>query len=297
MIINQANLGHIYTGFRTSFNQGLGMAASQYELLATTVMSGTRTEKYGWLGKVPGFREWLGDRVVQNLMTHDYAITNKDYENTIGVDRNDIADDQFGVYAPMFQELGMATAAHPNQLVFALLLAGFATACYDGQYMFDTDHPVLDAAGALTSVANTDGGSGTPWFLMCLNRPIKPIIFQKREDYRFVAMDQATDEQVFSRKLFRYGVNARVNVGLGLWQTAWGSKQTLSAANYEIARAALLGMKGDYGRPLGLMPTHLVVPPALEGKAMEIINAERDTAGATNVWKGTAKLEVVPWLA
>jgi phage major head subunit gpT-like protein len=56
-------------------------------------------------------------------------------------------------------------------------------------------------------------------------------------------------------------------------------------------------MKGDHARPLGIRPTHLVVPPSLEGQALEILNAERDAAGATNVYKGTAQLIVCPWLA
>lgn len=297
LVVNAANLRTLYQGFKTLFNQGLGQAPSQYEQIALTVPSSTREEQYGWLGKMAGFREWVGDRVINNITAHGYAITNKDYENTIAVPRNDIEDDQYGVYSPVFQEMGEVTLAHPNLLTFGLLKQGFTGTCYDGQYFFDTDHPVIGEDGSVGSVANTDGGAGTPWFLMDLSRTLKPIIFQKRKDYTFVAMDAPTDEAVFSRKEFRYGVDARVNVGFGLWQLAWGSKQTLDATHYATARAALSGMKGDHGRPLGIRPTHLVVPPALEGKALEIVNAERDTSGATNVWKGTAQVVVVPWLA
>ena len=56
-------------------------------------------------------------------------------------------------------------------------------------------------------------------------------------------------------------------------------------------------MKGDNGVPMNLTPDLLVVSPALEGQAMEILNSERNAAGATNVWKGTAKPLVVSWLA
>lgn len=297
MIINQANLSRLYTGFKTSFNEGLGMAPPMHERIATRVPSSTKEEKYGWLGKVPGFREWLGDRVVQNIALHDYAIKNKRFENTIGVDRDDIEDDTVGIYAPLFRSLGEATAAHPSELVYALLAAGFATLGYDGQYFFDTDHPVLDAGGAATSVANTDGGAGTAWFLMDARRALKPIIWQVRKDYSFVAMTMETDEVVFNRNEYRYGVDARANVGYGFWQMAWGSKQALSKTTYETARTGLMGMKGDYGRPLGIVPNLMVVPPALEKSGLEILNSERDAAGATNVYRGTAELLVVPWLA
>lgn len=297
LIVNQANLANLFTGFKASFQRGLGRAPNQYQLVAMTVPSTTREEQYAWLGKVPKMREWLGDRVVQNLMLHDYAIKNKDFELTIGVARNDIDDDQFGIYAPLFEAMGRSTGSHPDEMVFPMLPAGFSTACYDGQYFFDIDHPVLDENGAVTSVANTDGGAGTPWYLMDLSRVLKPIIFQERKKPQFVAKTSATDDNVFNRKEYVYGVDLRDNVGYGLWQLAWGSKQALNSANYATARAALQGMKGDYGRPLGIKPTHLVVPPALEGAALEIVNAERDANGATNVYKGTAQVVVVSWLA
>ncbi|MBN8190503.1 Mu-like prophage major head subunit gpT family protein, partial [Salipiger thiooxidans] len=93
------------------------------------------------------------------------------------------------------------------------------------------------------------------------------------------------------------GADARFNSGFGFWQMAWGSKQTLNAANYATARAALSGMKGDYGRPLGLMPNLLVVPPSLESAGRKLLNSELGTGGETNEWKGTAQLLIVPWLA
>lgn len=45
------------------------------------------------------------------------------------------------------------------------------------------------------------------------------------------------------------------------------------------------------------MPTHLVGPPMLEKEGLELLNADRNAAGATNVYRDTAKLIVTPWLA
>jgi phage major head subunit gpT-like protein len=97
--------------------------------------------------------------------------------------------------------------------------------------------------------------------------------------------------------MFQYGVDARYNVGYGFWQMAWGSKQTLNSANYAIARAAILGMKGDFGRPLGLVPNLLVVPPSLEQAGRQILKNNQQASGATNEWMDTAELLMVPWLA
>lgn len=296
MKITTANLDALRVGFKTSFQSGLGRATSYYTSVATIVPSDSSEEKYGWLGQLPNVREWVGDRLVQNLIEHDYAVKNKDWELTIGVDRNAIKDDKLKIYGPMFEEMGASTGAHADMLVFQLLKAGFTSLCYDGQYFFDTDHPVLDEAGKPVSVANTDGGAGQPWFLMCTNRVLKPLIYQLRQDWDFVAKDNPNDENVFTKKTFLYGADARANVGFGFWQMAWGSKQALDAAHYEAARVALTSMKGDFGRPLGLMPNLLVVGPANEGAARELLNSSQIN-GTDNKWRGTAELLVVPWLA
>lgn len=297
MLVNAANLDSLRVGFKATFQKGLGQASTAYRRIATVVPASTKEQKYGWLGRIPNVREWIGARAVQNLMQADYSIREKPLELTIAVDRDDIETDNLGIYGPMFEEMGQSTGAQWDLMCFAQLKAGFAANCYDGQFFFDTDHPVLDENGNMTTVANTDGGAGTPWFLLDVSRPLKPVLLQKRKDFQFTAMDAPTDQNVFMNREFIYGSDARANTGYGFWQMAWGSKQALSAANYAIARAALSGMKGDYGRPLGLMPNLLVVPPALESAARKLLNSEYAAGGETNEWKGTAELLVVPWLA
>ncbi|PIW54597.1 MAG: hypothetical protein COW16_10430 [Sphingomonadales bacterium CG12_big_fil_rev_8_21_14_0_65_65_10] len=297
MKVTGTALATLQTSFNALFTSGLGMAEPQSDKIATTVPSSTAQNEYGWLGKLPSMREWLGDRVVNGVQAHGYAIKNRDFEQTIGVDRNDIEDDNLGIYNPLFTEMGRSTTAHREELVFALLAAGFTTPCYDGQNFFDTDHPVIDENGEEVSVSNMQAGAGTPWFLIDDTRALKPIIFQDRKPPQFVAKDSPTDDNVFSRKEFLYGVDCRRNVGFGFWQFAFGSKDTLDAANYAAARASMMGLKGDHGRPLGIRPTLLVVPPSLESAALKLLNNDRAANGETNEWKDTAKLIVVPWLA
>lgn len=297
MIINSATLNAIRVGFNTSFQSGLMMATSLADRIATTVPSSAKSEKYGWIGKIANVREWIGDRQIQNLSESNYAITNKHFELTIGVDRNDIVDDSLGVYAPLFQEMGQSTAAHKDTLSFGLLAAGWTTLCFDGTFFFGTGHPVLDAAGNPTTYANTDGGAGTPWFLLSTKRVLKPVLYQLRQPWNFTGLDNPDDPNVFMKRNFIYGSDARVNVGYGFPQMSWGSKQALNAANYGVARAAIGSMKGDFGRPLGLTADLLVVPPSLESAGRKILNSEYAAGGETNEWKGTADLLVVPWLA
>lgn len=140
MIVNSAALQGIYRSFKTIFNQALTSIKPRWERVATLVPSATKSEEYKWLGKIPRMREWIGDRVVQNLGAHDYTIKNKDWEATVGVDRNDIEDDSIGVYTPLVAALGQSAVNHPDHLVFALLHLGFTAKCYDGQPFFADEH-------------------------------------------------------------------------------------------------------------------------------------------------------------
>ncbi|KVE36199.1 Mu-like prophage major head subunit gpT family protein [Burkholderia sp. BDU5] len=297
MEINRANLRVLFTGYNTVFQQAFDGAPSDWNRVAMPVPSTTSQEVYPWLGQTTRFREWIGDRVIQNLTTHDFAIKNKTFENTVGVDREAIADDTYGVYKPVIAQMGLDAKQHPDELVFNLLKQGTTKTCYDGQYFFDTDHPVLQENGTVGSVSNFKAGAGPTWYLLDMTRVVKPIILQQRKPYTFVPMDQETDEVVFSAKTYRYGVDARCNVGFALWQLAYASQEPLNEDSYQAAREAMTGMKGDNGRPLGIRPSLLVVPPMYEGVGRKILHADSNNYGATNIWKGSAELLATPWLA
>ena len=298
MLVTTANMVGLFTGFSTAFNNGLRAASTDdYLTIAMDAPSTGAANIYPFLGEMPQMREWVGDRVIRNLKSHDYTIPNVDFENTVSVDRNKIEDDQVGIYRPMFEGMGKAAAEHPAKRVFHALKNGFSTPCYDGQYFFDTDHPVEQEDGSIVSVSNMQAGSGPAWFLLDTSQPLKPLIVQRRKRPQLVRQDRPDGMNVFMQKKFLYGSDARTGVGYGMWQVAFGSRAELNAANYEAARVALGEMRGDGGRQLGIMPTHLVFPPSLEGAAMEILNADRNAAGATNVWRGTATPMKSAWLA
>lgn len=304
MILNQANLGILFTGYKTAFVNGLSMAQPTYERIATVVPSTTRDEKYAWLGQVPRIREWIGDRVVQGIAAHDYAIKNKDFESTVEVDRNDIEDDSYGVFTPLMTELGRSVAVFPDEMVYGALVNGFTEKCYDGKAFFATDHMVLDAKGKETTYsnivtgANNAIGNGAAWFLLCTDRALKPIIYQRRKPFEFVAKtNPQTSDDVFNTKKFKYGVDGRSNVGYGFPQFAVGSKQPLTKETFRAARDSILNLKGDHGRPLGLIPNLLVVGTSNGNTARELLLAERNAAGATNVDRNLAEILQSPWLA
>lgn len=298
MDLTTANLRALFVGYKANFQQGissLGDAGALYEQFCTVVPSTTARETYPWLKTLPRLREWIGDRVVHGLEGADFSIKNRKFELTEGVERDAIEDDTYGLYGPVFNEFGRASREHPNELSVEVLESN--PLCYDGQNLFDSDHPVLDASGAPQSVSNDMGGSGPAWYVMDLSRAIRPIIFQRRRDYNFRAITDLNDQQVFLTDKFLFGVDARVNAGPGLWQLVVRSKQTLDATNYEAARKRLQELQGDYARPLALRHTHTMVPTTLEGPARKVIVNSLASGGETNEWAGSSMLVVNHWLA
>lgn len=298
MIINADALARVYTAFSAVFNNAFQTTETWYEQAAMTVPSNTRIMDYKFLLDFPTVREWIGDRQINPLEPKAYQVETKDWEATIEIERNDVEDEQLGLYNPIIAAMAEEAKRHPEKLVAALLKNGTASLCYDGQNFFDTDHPVGNK-----TVSNFDSSSSEAWYLIDKTRAIKPFIFQLRRGVELVRMDRPDDEHVFLRRKFRYGVDYRGAAAYGLWQLAYCSTQELNATNYASARAAMMSQSNAEGVPLGIKPTLLIVPPALESKAREILHAQfiigdSSVGGSkSNIWQGSADLLVVPELA
>jgi len=297
MLVNKENIGNVFISLKTTFNNAFTAAPSVWQKIAMKITSTTSQNDYAWLSKFPKMRQWVGDKNVKSLEASKYTIANKDWEATVEVDRNDIEDDQLGIYGPQAQMAGESAAQLPDEIVIDLVNGGFTNTCFDGQYFFDTDHQVAGASvsnkltvalsvatqaaaiasygaartamrkfkddegrplnvipnvllvgPALESVAlalvNNDRledgkanpykgtaevvvdariTSDTAWFLLDTTKAIKPFIYQERKAPVFVEQTSAENDDVFNRKKFKFGAEARAAGGYGFWQLAIGS--------------------------------------------------------------------------
>lgn len=154
MILTPSSLSGLTVGYRKNFNAGLMKVPDQWSRIAMEVPSTTASTSHPFLGDAPVMREWIGPRTVKNLAAFDYTLVNKKYESTVSVKVEDIEDDQWGLYSSKFEALGDAAGRLPEELVWAALVQGGAELCYDGQYFFDTDHPVDPNDAAAGTQAN-----------------------------------------------------------------------------------------------------------------------------------------------
>jgi phage major head subunit gpT-like protein len=303
MIVTNASVAALQVGFKKHFQDAFTATRAESDFLkvATLISSSSKSETYGWLGKFPKMREWVGARVHKDMASYGYTVPNKDFEATVDVLRTDIEDDNLGHLAPLMAEMGMAAAQQPDQLVFELLGAGTTTPCYDGQNFFDTDHPGFDGDGDPITVSNVDasGVASAPWwYLLDTTRPLKPLFYQERKRAEFVTKtNPLSSDKVFEENVFVYGADMRGNAGFGMWQMAYASNAALDGPALDAAMEAMRSLRDSNGRPLGIKPNLLVVGPRLRAAASQTVNVMLGAGGASNANYKAVEVLDTAWAA
>jgi phage major head subunit gpT-like protein len=113
---------------------------SWVDAVAMRMESDQATETYAWLGNSPALREFIGGRTPAELSELSFTISNKDYEGSLTIKSKDMRRDKMGYLNVRVNQLADRAMDHPAKLITALMVAGESTACYDGQFFFDTDH-------------------------------------------------------------------------------------------------------------------------------------------------------------
>lgn len=123
--------------FYNKLEQG---AAGWADKLSFAVASDQASETYRWLGMSPVMREWIGGRHAKGLRDFEYIVKNLPFEATMEFLIDDLRRDKTGQIMVRIDEMAQRANAHWLRLMSYLVLLGSASACYDGQYFFDTDH-------------------------------------------------------------------------------------------------------------------------------------------------------------
>lgn len=301
MALTQLQIAALHTTLKTRFNKGLGISQDTWKKVAKLIESDGKSNTYAWLSQFPAFREWVGSRLHKVASEIAYTVTNRKFESTLDVQRTDIEDDNFGHYGTIAESQGQSAGDLMNELVFQKVAAGFASLCYDGQFFFDTDHPVYpneDGSGVAVNVSNMQAGANPPWILLCTKRAPQPFYLQERIKPQFEALTNAgSSDTVFNYDVFSYGGRWRGDAAYGFWQLAFGSKATLNAANVEAAYDAGMQVKGDGNRQLGIVYDTMLVGPSNRAAAEALLLKQHLAGGEDNINYKRFELIVTPWLA
>lgn len=129
------------------------------------MQSDQASETYPWIGQVPQMREWKGGRQASGFLDQSITISNVHYEATIDIPARWARLDKTGQIQRRIAELAQRANAHWMKLLMEKLAAGESTACYDGQFFFDTDHSEGDSGtqdnDITTDISAVPGGEST----------------------------------------------------------------------------------------------------------------------------------------
>ncbi len=295
-------LRDLNTLYRKEFANVLQTTPTLYQQLAMTIPSTTASNTYGWLGKFPKMKEWLDKRQIEKMAAQVMVLVNRKFESTVSVSRDEIEDDNIGLYTEMIREMAQSAGELPDELIFEVLRAGETGICYDGQSFFDAEHPVYKNVGQegepdFVSNITIDGSSTDEFYLLDTTRPIKPFIYQPRVAAELIFKNNPeTSDEVFMTDDFYWGARARSVAGYGLWQFAHKVKAELTMDAVADIRAKMQTIKSDGERILNVKPNILLVHPNNEQKARDICLADKIN-GTTNTMKGLLTPVVAPWLA
>lgn len=116
---------------------------------------------------------------------------------------------------------GASLKIRPSVLVVPVTLEDDANYLMTAEKFPDgTPNPYRNTAEVLVA---PELASDSAWFLLDTSRAVKPLIYQERKKPEFVEQTDYNSENVFMRKKFLFGAEARVAAGYGFWQMAYGS--------------------------------------------------------------------------
>lgn len=297
----------LFTSFKGIFFGAVAQAASPAMRFATKVTSTSASNTYAWLGQSSTFVEWVGPRAAQAVAKFSYMIVNKTFEMTQKVPKENIEDDEVGIYGPLVADMGESAVRHVDEQIFDAFKRGTTEVCYDGMPYFSETHPrEFDEKGVpvpggptfsnLLIATGQNAVQGPAWVVCSTARQIKPVIYQERKAPVFVSKTALTDENVFNSNEFVFGADKRDAVGYSLPQLAVMSTLPLTATNFAKAVALLEGATGDKGKKLAIKATDLITGTDLRVDAMELISADKTTGGKSNIWKDYVTLTVTPYM-
>ena len=283
MDISRKNMDFLFKSFNMNFASGIERVPDSWQKFCGTIQSGTAANVYPFLEQFGGMREWIGERQLKNVSTRKIEVVNRDFEDTVIIPRNDIEDDQYGIYSTLIAQMGYNAGKIWQDLAVEALMSNPSwiddTAFFSSSRVYGgfpivnnstkelsaetyaaarrsmmeyrghngrnlgivpnllivgpkneaaafailkdrlqlrelsagvgaTDNP-WNGSAELLVLPELSGDSEDLWFLAAANGILKPLFVQQRKQPSLICLDSENDENVFCRKEYVYGADAR----------------------------------------------------------------------------------------
>ncbi len=141
MQITAGNLASVFTGLKATFAEAVQSTDDeQITRMMEAVPSTAGTENYPIATLLGDLEEVLDEVTITSIGSFVQSVPNRTFARIVQIKRNDIADDNIGVYRPGVRQLGRRAALYPLRLAAEVLLAGFTDEWIDGTTVFSDSH-------------------------------------------------------------------------------------------------------------------------------------------------------------
>jgi phage major head subunit gpT-like protein len=139
MDINRANMNALFTGYNMVFRDAFQTYVdTTYQQFTQEVSGNVAQIDMPLLEQLSGMRHWVGPREIKNLSSAKLTIKARSFEDTVKVMREDIEDDQYGLYNSLFQTLAMNGANMGRDIINELITGAQTAKWLDGANFFGT---------------------------------------------------------------------------------------------------------------------------------------------------------------
>lgn len=274
------------------FDKAFNEYVPVYKDIAPTIKSNGASNTYP-LGNYPTLREWVGDRIVNQIGETKYNLVNKKYEATLEIPVESIEDDNTGFYTNQAEAMGKEASSFPDTLLASLIEEGFTS----GLSFDDVAFFGLHNAGAGNEFNNLQDGllGYEPWVVLDNSKSFPAFFYQERKAFEIQKPKDLT-EYTFWKDKYVYGIRGRGAMGYGLPQLAFASKGLLTGVNFDSIQRKMLGVKKVNGTNVGAMPTHIIVGPANYSRAKQLFENQINSFGASNSLYGAVKVVLLRYI-
>jgi phage major head subunit gpT-like protein len=160
-LLDRDKLENAYITYSTIFDMALANTPAIYTEITTVIPDAGPVNQFNWLGDMPVMTDWVGPRTINRLRAEKHTLTTSWFANGIELDIDDVAEDKLGLVRPRIEMLAEMGPRKIDAVSVDFYNNGFTGAlglCYDGQFLFDSDH-TADGAGVGVAQSNVQSGA------------------------------------------------------------------------------------------------------------------------------------------
>lgn len=104
--------------------------------IANEVTANNGSRIYGWLGSIPGVKEWLGTKTYKQLKEYNYVVRNSEWYNALTMRKKELRRNGLVDVPMMLDGMTKEHSDHKLEMILGALTAGTANTAYDNVAFF-----------------------------------------------------------------------------------------------------------------------------------------------------------------